>query len=398
MNKNINTELRQIKDQYKKLVNDPDFDNLELKLSKPNIFDVLKITSSEIRHTNFLGWLLDPNENHGLRDLFLKRFLREVFSDDKRSQVSEFDVELIDLGKVEIRREWKNIDLLLHFEDVVVCIENKIYSKEHSNQLKRYRQIIDENFINYKKAFVYLTLFGEASENDDDIYISYSHDKLISLLHKVSTTFQDSISAPVQVYLNDYIVSIKRHFMKNEEVNQIAQRIYLNHKELFNFVFENMPDNENEIRKMIEEEVKNRDWVLSSSNKGYVRFLTQELEMIMPKDIETAWPKNEPFLFEINFFWYPKKMKLQTTIADCKHPIHDRLNEIVSNIEGAKTPRGSKWLVHFSIDKPFDNEALQDKDIDDIREKVKEYLDEFEPIVEKVSKAIIQSKDKLFLD
>ena len=36
-----------------------------------NIFDVLKISRTEIRHSNLLSWLIDPNENHGLGDSFL---------------------------------------------------------------------------------------------------------------------------------------------------------------------------------------------------------------------------------------------------------------------------------------------------------------------------------------
>lgn len=33
-----------------------------------NVFDVLKITNTEIRHSNVLAWLMDPAENHGLHD------------------------------------------------------------------------------------------------------------------------------------------------------------------------------------------------------------------------------------------------------------------------------------------------------------------------------------------
>jgi hypothetical protein len=43
-----------------------------------NIFDVLKVTNAEIRHSNILAWLLDPNENHGIGDSFLKEFIMNV--------------------------------------------------------------------------------------------------------------------------------------------------------------------------------------------------------------------------------------------------------------------------------------------------------------------------------
>ena len=34
--------------------------------SRFNIFDILKITQTEIRHSNIISWLLNPNGNHGL--------------------------------------------------------------------------------------------------------------------------------------------------------------------------------------------------------------------------------------------------------------------------------------------------------------------------------------------
>ena len=107
---------------------------------------VQRITNNEIRHSNFLSWLLDPKESHKLGDIFLKRFLREVFSSDKFGEIDQIDVEGMDLSKAEIQREWKNIDILIILEGVVVCIENKVLSKEHSNQLKRYKEIIEKQF------------------------------------------------------------------------------------------------------------------------------------------------------------------------------------------------------------------------------------------------------------
>ena len=63
--------------------------------------------------------------------------MREVFSSDKFGNIDQVDVEVMDLSKVEIQREWRTIDILIKLENVVVCVENKVLSKEHSNQLKR---------------------------------------------------------------------------------------------------------------------------------------------------------------------------------------------------------------------------------------------------------------------
>ena len=108
-------------DKLKKLEKDFDFERLELNLKLPNIFRILRISRTEIRHSNFLAWLLNPNESHNLRDTFLKHFLLDISV--------EFDT--LNFQDFEIRREWKNIDLLIITNGFAVCSENKVDSQEH---------------------------------------------------------------------------------------------------------------------------------------------------------------------------------------------------------------------------------------------------------------------------
>ena len=70
--------LPNLKKKYSALINDIQFDELDLGLKQPNIFKVLGASKAEIRHSNFLAWLLDPNESHNLGGVFLKRFLRNL--------------------------------------------------------------------------------------------------------------------------------------------------------------------------------------------------------------------------------------------------------------------------------------------------------------------------------
>jgi hypothetical protein len=48
------------------ILNNPDLDRLEEMLSDFNLFETLDLVNAEIRHSNVLSWLLNPNENHGL--------------------------------------------------------------------------------------------------------------------------------------------------------------------------------------------------------------------------------------------------------------------------------------------------------------------------------------------
>ena len=47
------------------VIENDDLLELESHIGRFNIFDALRIERMEIRHSNFLAWLLDPNESHG---------------------------------------------------------------------------------------------------------------------------------------------------------------------------------------------------------------------------------------------------------------------------------------------------------------------------------------------
>ena len=78
-----------------------------------NLFDVLKISRTEIRHSNILGWLLTPNENHGLGDAFLRAIIQCVVQEDDNGRYNVLDTLLMDFYSFTVYREWKYIDLLL---------------------------------------------------------------------------------------------------------------------------------------------------------------------------------------------------------------------------------------------------------------------------------------------
>ena len=86
-------------------------DQLDEWTGKFNMFDILKITRAEIRHSNLLAWLLTPGENHGLNDNVIKGFIQFAitsFSDNN----DIFDTLLMDFRSFDILREWHHIDVL----------------------------------------------------------------------------------------------------------------------------------------------------------------------------------------------------------------------------------------------------------------------------------------------
>lgn len=103
------------------VVSNPEFERLEGQLAEFNIFESLGAVRHELRHSDFLAFLLDPNQNHGLGDEFARQMLQRVLmsSKDHRLSVTSIDLDIWDLTSLVVQREWQNIDILLLDEAIV---------------------------------------------------------------------------------------------------------------------------------------------------------------------------------------------------------------------------------------------------------------------------------------
>ena len=391
---------QEVKEKYRALLNDPEFDKIELELRTPNIFQILKISRTEIRHSNFLAWLLDPNETHGLGKLFLIKFLRELATSEING-LDEFEVEKLNFHNVEIKREWNNIDLLIIFDTLVICVENKVDSQDHSHQLSKYRKIVNENFKNHnEKVYVYLTPTGEEpnDETERGFYTTFSYEKIISHADIVLEIHGKALNPGVYQYISDYVTNLKREITMNDTSNELAVKIYKNHKELFDFVLANKPDIATKLYEFFEKKIQDSGWEIGSKHKGYARFLTKALATIIPKKGQ-GWPSKECFLFEIDFFWSKKKAIFKTIISPSDTAIQEvfckAIEKALKNEQGYKKPQGKQWLVHFQHSWKFDTEGKTEVDeIEDLTNLDEEW-EKITAIVKKVEAELIECKAEL---
>ena len=149
-----------------------------------NIFKILSNGSGSIKEPSisaFLGYLLDPNREHGLKDYLLREIIRPLFLSNpeiwKNFQINEnvvnltndssFRVEVILEKKVKDNdKKDRFIDIVIKFfnkdnlNDLlgIVCIENKINSGSvSSNQLEKQFEGIKKDYPNTPLGFIYLT-------------------------------------------------------------------------------------------------------------------------------------------------------------------------------------------------------------------------------------------------
>ncbi len=218
------------------LADNPELEELIDQLATFNVFRALKIENTEIRHSNVLGWLLDPSESHGLGDIILRRVLSNalLLSDKTIDHISPAQVELMDFYDVEVLREWKNIDLLVvdRINKIVILIENKIHSGESEGQLLKYIKTVNEEFASYSIVPIFLTLTGyESNDNEAEDYIAYSYVQLLSVLEKIFNQRQSQLAEPVAVFIKHYMETLRRLTMQDDSMVELCKTIYRKHRE-----------------------------------------------------------------------------------------------------------------------------------------------------------------------
>lgn len=167
---------------------------------KINFFSATKMLTLETKHSAFLAWLLDSENEHCLKNATIKKLLAKLYSydakpdkytakpigntdilkgDRNKSEISVTDAQqLCDLAnakRINVYTEKptyndKRIDILIDIVDTktVIVIENKIDSSTHDDQLREYENYVNVKYASYKKKiFIYLTKFGELPYNTD---------------------------------------------------------------------------------------------------------------------------------------------------------------------------------------------------------------------------------------
>lgn len=201
------------------VVENDDLLALEEQIGRFNIFDVLRIARVEIRHSNYLAWVLTPGESHGQGDLFLNSLLMDILRKTRQQGVtppiSPVELDGADLKGVEIRREWRNIDILITCEEpsFVIAIENKVDSGEHSNQLQRYEDTVAAEFPDAKRLFVYLTPEGDEASDPD--WVTYSYAELHRVFVRTRKANAGAIGGDVAVFLEHYLSLIGNRFAQS---------------------------------------------------------------------------------------------------------------------------------------------------------------------------------------
>lgn len=342
------------------LFDDAVFRDVHQRMSPFNLFEAVGATRAELRHSNFLAYLLSPSRPHGLRARPLLSVLRSILERVPTGQRPIMTLELIagELDDAIVYRERDNIDVLVELPtlNLVVAIENKIGSKAGVGQLQRYTETLKIAFPGYKHLLVFLTPDGDSPNHDD--YVAFSYSDLLLVLNGLVSDLFDPAPVETKLIINHYINMVRRHVVQDDELRNLALKLYERHKEAFDFIFDCRPDPQNLLSSLRELVVSSSRLIEDSNSGGSFRFLpslwVQQLASI--KGDPAKWSKTgRGLLFEAKIFSYaPGRVNVALILGPGDAAMRSKVYQAAAAqrkiFSGLVKPMGEQWATIYSRD------------------------------------------------
>lgn len=319
-----------------------DLEELEARISRFNIFEAVGMVRQEIKHSNFLQFLLKPSEKHQLGDLFFKKLLITVLRDAEETHLGSLDVAINSFTDAEVRREWHHLDLLIHSPSnhFLCVIENKVDSTEGFNQLQTYQAVSDREFPHCQKLFIYLTTAGDPASLNNWLPLSYG--AIADILDQICQERRGNLSPDIEIAIRHYVDLIRRHLMSESDIAELCRKIYKQHRQAIDLIYEHRPDLRSDIEEylsqLIRECSESSNLELDSIQGKWIRFAPKEWDKLsFQGTCSSGWStKDRLLLFE---FWNdPQSLELRIVIgpgeAMYKQPIYQALQDL--NASGLK--------------------------------------------------------------
>ena len=396
------------------LTDDSELCKLHEKLHRPNLFEATNIGRHEIRHSAFLAWLLTPTRPHGLEDRFLQSLVDKLL-EESAAATDSFDRSDVDLTAVDVVRESEeDIDILIKTRDrhLVVCIENKIDSTAHSNQLDKYQRYVETTYgtTHDHRLFAYLTPRGQTPPDgqcerpQDWIPLSYGTvvELLVDLLKDLAAdaNLKDlpaEVYQRTKIYIEDFISLLTvEGIVEDPDLDKLVH-LYAKYKDVFGKV----ADRYRVQRKQIVNELKRaymsvlEEYVRDGQDgqgpqlvgpidvKGmYISFHTQRMDTFLESSEFTegdwteqwGWPGNYQYLIYIHgdpVFLKPQLL-LEVSKTGQQEHITEKMKALLYHKKNVGEPRGKRLKVYK--DRVPDIEVTtspSDIDFEDIKSNLK---------------------------
>lgn len=311
-------------------------DELSKWYSNVNIFDILKISTNEIRHSNVLAWLLDANESHGLGDIFVRNLISQfVQRNNDLEQDKIFKLTTTDFYSYTVLREWKHFDLFLYSkaEKIAIIIENKVLSGETGNQLTTYKDYLDTNFTDYEKFFIFLTPDGTPPSEGNIDWKTLTYQNVVDALD-TDLVRKNAVPKAIAI-INDYLNTLRRNVVKDQELIEICDKIYKKHKDALDLIYQYKTDENRLILEYVRDMLVSKGSLIVDEleNSTAVYFYTPELDKHLKFGNEKQGVMRNGRLYQYYIKVYNQRISAYLEIAGKKVPIEyqDILTAMMDN-------------------------------------------------------------------
>ncbi len=375
------------------LEQDADFRDIERFLPGFNIFSAMGAGFHEIRHSNFLAFLLRPGESHDLGPAFFVELIGRVFqihgADDlTKERVS--DKSLFDWSSLRVYREYHNIDLLLvdAVHGFVCCIENKIKAGEHGDQLSRYEKVVDKKFPVGRfphRLFLFLTPEGHVASRGVFLPLSYRvvHEALLALEQ------QGSMKPEVAFSIKQYGELLKMHILKQEELIRRCQEIYQRHKAVFDAVYEHGEIDSRQLLRdhllvLLKTSGASSDLVEDHSTGAILRFYDATLDSKKWMKNASGWTEsNRILLYE--FTIKPNELWIELVVGQGKEALRKKIIDSCNGsrifspprMKNGKYAQYPRLWSHKILDSDDYKKIVVDWDPQPVLQKLNNYWNKF---------------------
>lgn len=376
---------------------DPHFRELFALLQRPrgfNLLSALSIGRQELRHSDLLAFLLNPRESHGLDVQFARRLIHHAAS----LVAPILDVASLKLQRLEIRREWEFIDILLVSPEdkVVVIVENKIDSTEHSNQLSRYYALVQHRYSDYAVIGLYLTLEAAppAVQQDHKRYAPIGYSDVAIILNDIVEQTQPK--PEVALLLRHYVEHIRRTLVPELDADQalLGRQLYIQHRTTIETIYQardaRMWMIQRYFASLLATSLRDESTALALNKPFFNSHLPRWHTRFAPIEwncplftISKPWARNN-MLVAFEFMHSPSQIHFSLTVGPSRTPtdLRQRLYDLAgSGIEPLSQawnePADDFFSIYHRTVLPQDSNYFTEFSDEEIRTKVQYHWDQF---------------------
>ncbi len=297
-----------------------DFAELERALDVFCPFEAIGMIRQEVRHAFFLANILDPRRPHGFGDLCLRAFIRaaveasetKAFQSPEASSLTSLNIHLMDLQGAIVRRDWRQIDLLIDIPNsnrspgLVIGIELKIDASESKGQLKKYERILQDAWPSKPRLLLFLTKAGdEAADEGTENWIKLTLESVVTALQAV--VVKRKVEPQANALLEAYLSMLRRHHLSDEKLEKLAADLWSKHREALEFLVDRQPNILSDVISIlseqqhdIAEEISRKTDlnIISDDNSGtnIIRFAVEDWDAVDKLRGTAVWTSTSRFV------------------------------------------------------------------------------------------------------